>query len=135
MLVKRYKTEPIYEIDKLLGENGHTVVRLPPYHCDLNPIELIWGIAKQKIAAHNVGNIDIKDVAERAFQEITEQNWKDSCQHVQKIEDECYEREHTLYENIESLVINLVDESTSSSESDDLDQGFPKWSISTPRGL
>ncbi|RVE45425.1 hypothetical protein evm_009943 [Chilo suppressalis] len=108
MLVKRYKAEPIYEIDELLGENGHTV-----------------GIAKQKIAAHNVGNIDIKDVAERAFQEITEQNWKDSCQHVQKIEDEYYEREHTLYENIGSLVFNLVDESTSSSESDDLDDILP----------
>ncbi|RVE47077.1 hypothetical protein evm_008261 [Chilo suppressalis] len=125
MLVKCYKAEHIYEIDELLGENGHTVVRLPPYHCDLNPIELIWGIAKQKIAAHNVGNIDIKDVAERAFQEITEQNWKDSCQHVQKIEDEYYEGEHTLYENIESLVINLVDGSTSSSELDDLDDILP----------
>lgn len=36
------------------------VVRLPTYHCDLNPIELIWGIAKHKIASVNVGSIDIK---------------------------------------------------------------------------
>lgn len=60
MLVKRHKPEPIFEIDELLGAHGHTVVRLPPYHCDLNPIELIWGIAKHKIAAQNVGTIDIK---------------------------------------------------------------------------
>lgn len=60
MLVKRHKPEPKFEIDELLGEHGHTVVRLPPYHCDLNPIELIWGIAKHKIAAQNVGSIDIK---------------------------------------------------------------------------
>ncbi|CAH2105951.1 unnamed protein product [Euphydryas editha] len=46
-LVKQHKPQPIYEIDELLGENGHTVVRLPPYHCDLNPIELIWDIAKK----------------------------------------------------------------------------------------
>lgn len=60
MLVKRYKPEPIYQIDAILGEHGHTVVRLPPYHCDLNPIELIWGIAKRKIASLNVGSIEIK---------------------------------------------------------------------------
>lgn len=60
MLLKKHKPEPIYVIDELLGEHGHTVVRLPPYHCDLNPIELIWAIAKHKIASHNVGTIDIK---------------------------------------------------------------------------
>lgn len=60
MLVKRHKPEPKFEIDELLGSHGHTVVRLPPYHCDLNPIELIWGIAKNKIASRNVGSIDIK---------------------------------------------------------------------------
>lgn len=60
MLVKRHKPDPIYEIDQILGDHGHTVVRLPPYHCDLNPIELIWGIAKHKIASVNIGSIDIK---------------------------------------------------------------------------
>lgn len=59
-LVKQHKPEPIYEIDQLVGDHGHTVVRLPPYHCDLNPIELIWGIAKHKIASNNVCSTDIK---------------------------------------------------------------------------
>lgn len=60
MLVKQHRPQPVYEIDELLSEHGHTVVRLPPYHCDLNPIELIWGIAKHKIASCNVGSVDIK---------------------------------------------------------------------------
>lgn len=47
------KPEPIYETDNIL-DHGHTVVRLPPYHCHLNPIELIRGIAKNKIASVNV---------------------------------------------------------------------------------
>lgn len=59
-LVKKHKPEPVYEIDQILGDHGHTVARLPPYHCDLNPIELIWGIGKHKIASINVGSIDIK---------------------------------------------------------------------------
>jgi hypothetical protein len=30
--------ENIYKIDHILKKYGHTVVRLPPYMCDLNPI-------------------------------------------------------------------------------------------------
>ncbi|CAF4752768.1 unnamed protein product [Pieris macdunnoughi] len=47
-LVKRYKPEPIYEADEILKHvgdimilHGHEVLRLPPYHCDLNAIELV----------------------------------------------------------------------------------------------
>ena len=39
-LIKMHK--PQYEtfaIDCLLADHGHTVLRLPPYHPDLNPIE------------------------------------------------------------------------------------------------
>ena len=53
-LIKMHK--PQYEtfaIDRLLGDNGHTVLRLSPYHPDLNPIEQIWGIVKTRIAAKN----------------------------------------------------------------------------------
>jgi transposase len=30
-----------YRIDQIAKEQGHEVVRLPPYQCDLNPIELV----------------------------------------------------------------------------------------------
>lgn len=30
-LVKKNKPKPIYEIDEILGQHGHTVIRLPPY--------------------------------------------------------------------------------------------------------
>lgn len=33
--------EPTYEIDDIIRDRGHKVVRLPPYRCDLDPIELI----------------------------------------------------------------------------------------------
>jgi transposase len=31
--------EKVYHIDTLFAAHGHTVIRLPPYMCDLNPIE------------------------------------------------------------------------------------------------
>jgi transposase len=49
--------KPQYEtsaIDCLLAEHRHTVIRLPPYHPDLNSIEKIWGIVKTRRAAKNV---------------------------------------------------------------------------------
>ena len=35
-----------HRVDKIVAEHGHEVVRLPPYHCHFNPIELVWGLAK-----------------------------------------------------------------------------------------
>lgn len=35
-----------YQIDKIAEEGWHRVVRLLLYHCQYNPIELIWGQIK-----------------------------------------------------------------------------------------
>ncbi|XP_040061690.1 uncharacterized protein LOC120836726 [Ixodes scapularis] len=43
-----------YEVDVMATDAGHTVLRLLPYHCELNPIELIWARVKQKYASKNI---------------------------------------------------------------------------------
>ena len=45
------------------------MLRLPPYHPDLNLIEKIWGIVKTRIAAKNV-TFKLQDV-----QQLAEQNF------------------------------------------------------------
>lgn len=42
-----------YVIDNLAKDNGHTVLRLPPYHCELNPIELAWAMVKGYVKQNN----------------------------------------------------------------------------------
>ena len=42
-----------YTIDEIALEHGHMVLRLPPYHSELNPIELIWGQIKHFVAREN----------------------------------------------------------------------------------
>jgi transposase len=59
-------------IDQLLAEKGHTVLRLPPYHPDLNPIELIWANVKQWVAGKNT-TFKIKDVEQLCRQ--IRRNW------------------------------------------------------------
>jgi hypothetical protein len=51
-IVTNSRKEKEYIIDTLLTQHGHKVWRLPPYHCQFNPIELIWGIFKQYYGSH-----------------------------------------------------------------------------------
>ncbi|CAK1603272.1 unnamed protein product [Parnassius mnemosyne] len=39
---------PKYVLDEMAKEAGHNLVRLPPYHCQYNAIELIWAQIKGK---------------------------------------------------------------------------------------
>jgi transposase len=41
------------ELDQIANEMGHPVIRLPPYHCQYNPTELIWGKVKVEVAHLN----------------------------------------------------------------------------------
>jgi transposase len=40
-----------YKIDEIAKSHGHEVLRLPAYHCELNPIELIWAQVKGHFAS------------------------------------------------------------------------------------
>ena len=43
MLCKKYRTDKrLKVIDNIAKKYGHEVIWSPPYHCDLNAIELIW---------------------------------------------------------------------------------------------
>lgn len=53
--------------------------------------------------------------AEQAFSNITAEDWKNSCNHVMKIEKEYYDRGAIMYEQMEQLIINLKDDSSSDS--------------------
>jgi transposase len=47
-LAKEHAPPKTYVIDRMVHEAGRglTLLRLPPYHPDLNPIEFIWGNMK-----------------------------------------------------------------------------------------
>jgi transposase len=48
--LKTLNPVPVYEVDEIAKRNGHEVIRTPPYHPELQPIELCWGIVKNHIA-------------------------------------------------------------------------------------
>ncbi|XP_045504987.1 uncharacterized protein LOC123701527 [Colias croceus] len=118
-LVKRNKKEPVFEINQIFEEHGHTVLRLPPYHCDLNAIEMIWSLVKRQVASKNV-NISAKDllpIINECFKNITAEHWRKECDHVIHVEQKYWEQDH-LIEDMQEIIINVTDSSTSSSEED-----------------
>lgn len=106
-IVKRNKPLPEYKIDNYAAAHGHTVLRLSPYHCDLNPIELIWSMVKRKVAAHNIdSNTNIEALIRQSFEEITPDLWQKECEHVKRIEKQYVERDR-LEDDVNEFIIRL----------------------------
>lgn len=65
--------QPKYTIYEHAKNGNHVIMKTPPYHCELQPIEKIWGVVKNKVASNATGketNIELKKNLERLFVQI-----------------------------------------------------------------
>ena len=108
--------EKKYVVDEMLrNEFGIEVLRLPPYHCMLNPIEQLWALRKLCVAKHNRTN-KISDVEEHwkaSRASIDIESVGNNFRHVRQIEDQFW--------NIDN---NNVVESTSDDTDTMIDVSF-----------
>ncbi|XP_046391514.1 uncharacterized protein LOC124159646 [Ischnura elegans] len=84
-LAKSRDVQKIFVIDELLRESGHEVIRLPPYHPDLNPIEMVWGDLKEQVR-HNLEatSLDKKaDLLKKFVPNIPRRNGR-KCAHTSR---------------------------------------------------
>ena len=49
-LLKKIAPIPTYELDEIAAKQGHKILRTPPYHPELQPIETCWGVVKNQVA-------------------------------------------------------------------------------------
>ncbi|XP_045453763.1 uncharacterized protein LOC123663068 [Melitaea cinxia] len=112
-----------YKIDEILRQHGHTVLRLPPYHPEFNPIENIWGIVKTYVAKKNVAmNMKvIMSLAEEKMNAITVEEWRKVCLHAIEEENKYQSRDAALDTISERIIINLNNSSDESEDGDDCD--------------
>lgn len=111
-----------YIVDQLIKEHGHEVLRLPPYHCDLNPIEYIWNLVKQRVADKNIDQSEreIENLTREAINSITVSDWKKEIEHVEKLEKDYWESDHLQETQEREFIISLGgEESSSESENED----------------
>lgn len=81
-----------YYIDNLVTQTTpqHEVLRLPPYHPQYNPIELVWGITKRDFddnvgLNHKYDEESTRRTWENALSKVTPHVWEKCCQHAEKI--------------------------------------------------
>nr|CAH7727911.1 unnamed protein product [Callosobruchus chinensis] len=98
-----------------MTEAGHSVLRLPPYHPDLNPIELVWASLKQYVAERNV-DFNFKHVekyCDELFSTFSKEDWKKKCEHAISYERYFTEKEPFLDVIVEYFIINFQEDSDS----------------------
>lgn len=116
----RYKYQ-FYELDILASLMGHEVIRLPPYHCQYNPIELIWAQVKREVADKNktFKMNNVRDLMTEALQNVTIEDWKKCVVHAERLQEEDYIKEGIRDENVQSIIINLRGEETAEDSTED----------------
>lgn len=124
-LIRLHKEQyNLYVTDEMAKKNNKIVIRLPPYHCELNPIELIWAQIKNEVASKNqtFKIADVKDLLLQAIQNVSHIHWQKCIEHVIKEEAKMCNLDGIMDDLIEPIIISLgADGDTSSSESLDDD--------------
>ncbi|KAJ8915262.1 hypothetical protein NQ315_014769 [Exocentrus adspersus] len=99
----------LYITDEMAKKENKVVLRLPPYHCELNPIEMIWAQVKNEVAGKNK-TFKLKDVKElliEALNNVTKVNWQKCVEHVIKEEEKMSTLDGIIDDLIEPLIISV----------------------------
>lgn len=84
---KEHITEKKFVVDQMALKYGHEVLRLPPYHCQYNPIELVWGITKNyydKHACKTTDEASVLQLWQDALNQVNEEQWRKCIEHTEK---------------------------------------------------
>lgn len=105
-----------YVVDEMAKKQNIIVHRLPPYHCELNPIELVWAQVKGYVARKNTTYKmnDVQKHFEEALQEVNAEKWQRCIEHVIKEEQKMWQLDSLLEKTVEPLIINLGEEDSPS---------------------
>ena len=123
ILAKAHQGKKSFVVDELAKAHGCEVIRLPPYHCHFNPIEMAWGFMKEWVAKRNRdGRLEsVKRLFDEAKQEaVNRRLWEGWCRHVKDLEDKQWEKDRRIDE-VEPFFI-FVGEDDEEGDEDDLEE-------------
>ena len=133
-----------YFVDELARERGHVVVRLPPYHCIFNPIEMLWAYQKHLVRYNNTFRTIQEAIAacQNAFQQIPGDDLGLYFDHAKQEEDRYWRLDGLMDIDIAPVIIPLYgsdedenDESDEASEDECDDISAPDSSSSSDEFL
>ena len=111
-------SKPKFVRDELAKTAGNEVVRLPPYHCELNPIELCWSQVKGHIKENNSKFTlsFVKELTYEGFKKVGPEQCKRNIRHLKNKVEDHYWIGNLQEEYIEDFVIHVGGESDASSD-------------------
>ncbi|XP_050500852.1 uncharacterized protein LOC126880830 [Diabrotica virgifera virgifera] len=111
--------EKQFVIDELAKRDGHNVLRLLPYYCVFNPIELIWRQLKESLRRNNCcpkfSSESVSHVVEE-IKKISPTLWQNCVSDVIKTEDHY----RTLTSHIKPIIITLDNDSSEDDSDSDI---------------
>jgi transposase len=87
-ILEKVAPAPTYALDELAADQGHEILRTPPYHPELQPIETCWAVVKNQIA--RTSKLTMSHLLEQlddAFESVTEETCSGVIKKVRKVED------------------------------------------------
>ncbi|KAF0768218.1 Uncharacterized protein FWK35_00014617, partial [Aphis craccivora] len=117
--------EKQYLLDQIALENGHEVIRLPPYHCQYNPIELIWAQVKSRVAKNNntFKMVDIERLTHEALDAVTKEDWEKCVRHAEQLQELDNQKEILRDTLMEPIILTIMpDDSDFSDEESDTEE-------------
>lgn len=119
-LIRQYKNAfTTYKIDNYIRSKGFEVLRLPPYHPELNAILNIWDTIKNEIVTVDYDVAYTEKIIRQGVAKITGETWRNTCNIVIKKENEYLEYFDTGF----IYIANLQDESKEETESESDSEG------------
>ena len=117
-IIKSQNFQSVYAVEDLCAKHGVDVLRLPPYHCMLNPIELAWSSLKNLVRRSNTMPCKPTTVVghvRHAASMVTSAQWKNFVGHVIKLEEEMsISSQHVfIHDSIKNICVNVNSDSDS----------------------
>lgn len=110
-----------FSIARILAENNHNVLRLPPFHPDLNPLTLACSAINQYVGSKmNKWNYyDAINLVAEKVKSMKMSDWEIFCNRVKAVEEEYSKSDHFIDILSEQFVFIGSDDSDSEHESEE----------------
>ncbi|MCK5536003.1 MAG: transposase [Bacteroidales bacterium] len=87
-ILNKESLQPIFKIDEIAEKYGHKILRTPPYHPELQPIEICWGVVKNHVARNC--DFSMKNLTEQldaGFKKVTKNTCMKIIKKIRKVEN------------------------------------------------